>query len=74
MRQQHGIDACGIHRQRRPVLQAQLLVALEQTAVDQQPPLAGLQQVLRAGDRARGAQEGKVHVSPAQPCASNSRT
>ena len=38
MRQHHRIDRARRHGQRRPVAQAQLLDALEQAAVDEQPP------------------------------------
>jgi ABC-type amino acid transport substrate-binding protein len=55
--QQHGADVVGQHRQRVAVAQAQLLVALEQAAVDQQALAVELDQVLGAGDGARGRSE-----------------
>ena len=46
-----------VDRQRRPVAHAQLLEALEQPAVDQDAAAIEIEQVLRAGDRARGTEE-----------------
>ena len=49
----------GRDRQRLPVALAQFLEPLKQAAVDEDPDAGGVEQVLRAGDSARGAQEGK---------------
>ena len=57
----HGVDLSRIDRQRRPVAQAQLLVALEQPAVDQYPRCALLNQVFRAGDGVGSAQKLEFH-------------
>lgn len=59
--QHHCMDLVWRHRQRVPVAQAQLLVALEQPAVDQQALLAVGDQVLRPGHRVGTAQEVDVH-------------
>ena len=60
--QQHGADVVGQHRQRVAVAQAQLLVALEQTAVDQQALAVVLDQVLGAGDGAGAAEKSDVYA------------
>jgi len=41
--QDHGIEPTRVELQRRPVAQAQLLVTLEQAAIDQDAPVAGFQ-------------------------------
>ena len=51
MRQNDGIDETRLDWQRRPVAKAKRLEALEQAAVDQQPAVVVLEQVLRAGHR-----------------------
>jgi hypothetical protein len=60
MGEQHGIDACRIDRQRSPVAQAQLLEALEQAAIHQQPRAAELKQIFRAGDGTDAAEESEL--------------
>jgi len=62
MGQHHGIDLVRRDGQRLPVAQAQLLVALEQAAIDQQALAVVAHQVLGAGDGAGAAQEGDVDV------------
>ena len=71
VRQHDGIDARRAHRQRLPVPLAQLLESLKQTAVDEHPLAAGLEQVLGAGDGAGGAQEcdGQGNYAPKYPVA-----
>src|SRR5690606_27870937 len=55
--QDHRVDRRRFDRKRSPVTVAQLLVALEQAAVDEQAMAVGLDQVARAGDGARGTEE-----------------
>ena len=59
----HRVQGRGLDRQGGPVALAQGLEALEQAAVDQDAGVAGLDQGLAAGDRARSAQEGDPHLS-----------
>jgi len=61
MGQDHGIQARRIDRQGLPVQQAQVLVALEQPAIDQQPAARMFEQVFRSGHGAGCAKEGKLH-------------
>ena len=53
------MHACRGNRELRAVAQSQLLVALEQAAVEKHPPLAGIEQVARTGDGAGGPGEGE---------------
>ena len=46
VRQQQPLNARGRHGQRIPVAQPQLLVALEESAIDHQALAAGFQQIL----------------------------
>jgi hypothetical protein len=57
MGQQHGIHRIGRNGQRRPIAQAQLFVALEQPAVDQQAVAVMAYQVFGAGDGVGTAQK-----------------
>ena len=57
MRQDHGVDPGRIDRQRRPVAQAQLFEPLEQPAIDEHAVIAEIEQVLGAGDGARGPEK-----------------
>ncbi len=62
--QHHGINGCRVHRQGFPVSQAQLLVTLEQAAIDKDSCLACVDQVFRSGDGADAAKklDLKCHV------------
>jgi len=60
VREHHAVQVLRMHRQRRPVAQAQVLQPLEQAAIDQQPRLARAQQIFRAGDRPGSAEEGEL--------------
>jgi hypothetical protein len=55
VREHQPMNARGRNRQRVPVAQAKLFLALEEPAIDQQPFAARFQQVLRPGNRAGGA-------------------
>ena len=57
MREDHGVDPGRIDRQRGPVAQAQLFEPLEEPAVDEHAVIAQVEQVLGAGDGARGAEK-----------------
>ena len=57
VRQDDGVDARGVERQRRPVAQAQLLEPLKQPAIDEHAMIAEIQQMLRSGDRSGGSKE-----------------
>ena len=57
VRQHDGVDLGRGDRQILPVALAQLLQPLEQPGVDQNLLRAGVEQILRAGYRARGAEE-----------------
>ena len=63
--QDDRVNGSRVYRQRLPVAQAQLLVALEQAAIDQDARLACVDQVFRSGDGADAAKELdlKCHVS-----------
>ena len=58
--QDHGVDGGRVDGQRVPVAPPQLLEPLEQPAVDEHAPVAGLDQVLGAGDGAGGTEEGQL--------------
>jgi hypothetical protein len=60
VRQQHRMDLARHHGQGPPVAQAQLLVALEQTAVHQQGVPVMLDQEFGAGDGVGAAQKSDV--------------
>jgi len=69
---QNRVDALRGKGRRRPVLQAQRLVALEQAAVDEQPSAAEFDQGARAGDggvRAEEAQLEGIHGGTLRDCA-----
>ena len=55
--QQHRVDGFRSNRKGSTVALAQLLVALEETAIDQDSLSSRFDQVARARDRAGGAQE-----------------
>ena len=57
MRDDHRVDRGRIDGELGPVQLAQLLLTLEQAAVDQDPGLGGLDQELGAGHRAGGTKE-----------------
>ncbi len=59
--QHHRVDRSAGHGERRAVVQAQLLQALEQPAVQQQPAALMLDDHLRSGDRARTPQKAQLH-------------
>ncbi|MNN06522.1 hypothetical protein D3C81_1193140 [compost metagenome] len=61
MGQHHGVEPGRIQWQWVPVAQAQVLVSLEQPTIHQYPALAGIEQVLRAGDRIGRAEKLQVH-------------
>ncbi|MNF71842.1 hypothetical protein D3C84_538010 [compost metagenome] len=54
MGQHNGIEVADRKLERVAIVQSQLLVALEQTAVDQHMLVAMFQQILAARDRTRG--------------------
>ncbi len=56
----HRVDAVRGDGHRRPVALPELLEALKQAAIDQDPAAAGLQQVFRAGHGPDAAEEGEV--------------
>lgn len=62
MGQHHGVDLVRRDGQALPIAQAQLLVALEQAAIDQQALAVVTHQILGAGDGAGAAQESDVDV------------
>jgi hypothetical protein len=55
------------HRRRRPVAQAQSLVALEQPAIDKQAVPVIFEQIFGAGNRAGAAEKGKVDGHQGSP-------
>ena len=57
VRQDDGVDVLRGDRQVLPVALAQLLQPLEQPGVDEHLRVAGVEQVLRAGDRLRRAEK-----------------
>ena len=57
VREDDGVDRAGRDRERGPVAQPQLLEALEQAAVDENAMVAEIEQMLRAGDGAGGAEK-----------------
>ncbi len=59
MGQEHGVEARRMRPAARPVAQAQLLVALEQAAIDQKPLAVDLEKIFGAGDGADGAEKGE---------------
>lgn len=61
--QDDGVNVFRIVGWPRPVAQTELFVALEQPAIDQDPASSALQQMLRAGDGAGGAEKGESHRS-----------
>ena len=63
VRKQHCVDPPRVDRGRRPIAQPQLLVALEQPAVDEQRAPARLDEILRAGHRAGRAEKRDPHRS-----------
>ena len=48
----HSVNAGGLDRQRIPILLAELLQTLKETAVDEDTVAVGLQQMLGTGDAA----------------------
>jgi hypothetical protein len=54
MRENHGIDGRRLERQAVPVALTQVLLALEQSAVEEDAVAVHTQEVLRAGDGLRG--------------------
>ena len=59
MRQHDRVERRGRDRQVPPVQLAQLLEPLEQPRIEEHPGLAGIEQILRAGDGAGSAEESK---------------
>jgi hypothetical protein len=57
VRQDDRINPRRIDGQRLPVPPTELLEPLKQAAIDQNPPAADLEQVLRPGDRARSPEK-----------------
>jgi hypothetical protein len=57
-----GVDRRGVDRKRRPVAQAQLLLALEQAAVDEHAATAGVEQKPAARDGASASEEPKYRA------------
>jgi hypothetical protein len=72
--QHDRVQAGRRHRERRPVAQAQGLVALEQAAIDQHPCASCVEEVARAGHGRVGAEEGQfearvhLHLVSAAQC------
>src|SRR5690606_26128742 len=62
--QDHCIERRGIERQGLPIPQPELFQALEEAAVDQNPPRADVDEVFRTGDRASRAQKCELHAAP----------
>ena len=62
VREHDRIDLARFDRRRVPVAQAQLLESFEQPAVDQDPLVAGGEQVFRSSDRAGGAEKLNVEL------------
>jgi hypothetical protein len=48
--EKHSVDARRINRKLRPIVQTELLVALEESAIDQDAAAIRLDEVFRAGD------------------------
>ena len=59
--QQHGVEGRGVEIERDPVADRLVRAALEHPAVDEDPRLAGLEQVLRARDGRGSAEEVDLH-------------
>ena len=57
VRQKNGADLVRIDRQRRPILQAERLVTLEQAAIDQNAVFAIVEKIFGSGDGARTAEK-----------------
>jgi hypothetical protein len=57
VREHDCMDLARLDRRRLPVAQAQLLEPFEQPTIDQDPLIAGGDQVLGTSDRASGAEE-----------------
>jgi hypothetical protein len=72
MGQHHRVDLAGCHRRRHPVAQPQLLVALEQPAVDQQALVLVLDEELGAGHGAGPAEEADLDAhAPISACSAS---
>jgi hypothetical protein len=71
MGEHDGVQVLNRQLERVPVVQTQLLIALEQAAIDQDMQVSMLQQVFTAGDRACGAQECHTHGSFLEPSGGN---
>ena len=65
MGQDERVERARIKREWGPVAQAQLLVALEQAAVDEHAACARSDEMFRAGHRAGGAKKCEVHSASA---------
>ena len=63
VREHDRVDRVGADRQRLPVALAQLLQSLKQPAVDEHAMAVGVEQMLRTGDGARGAETGQSVMS-----------
>ena len=61
MGQQHGVEGRGVEVERDPVADRLVRAALEHPAIDEDPRLAGLEQVLRARHGRGAAQEVDLH-------------
>lgn len=57
MSEEHGIDLPGRDGKGSPIALAQLLVALEQSAIDQDPPITGIEKIFGTGHGPRAAEE-----------------
>ncbi len=64
MGQDDAVQARDVHRERLPVHLSQILVALEETAINQNLTPGMLQQVFGAGHRASGTEKCQLHVLP----------
>jgi hypothetical protein len=63
VRERDGVDARRRNGERRAVAQAQLLVALEKAAVDEQPRIVRIEHEARAGHGAGSAMEAELDHS-----------
>lgn len=64
MREHDRTDLGRRQRQARPVAQAQLLIPVEQAAIDQNPLIAAGDQIFRTAHRPRRAQKRQFHHRP----------
>ena len=61
VREEQRVDRRRLVRERHPIAEHIVRAALEHPAVDEDTRAIGLEEVLRAGHRARGAEEMQAH-------------